>query len=200
MPINEYGHYGIRWEGTRGEYEFRTLLRLEARYYPQTLSAPNDRWTMSNTRYETVQLLYRRLLDAWNRRDATAFATCFREDGNVIGFDGSPMNGRSEIAATLGGIFQHHQTAGYVAKVRGVRELAPGVVLLRSVAGMAPPGQQVLNPAVNALQTLVAVAHGDEWRIALFQTTPAAFHGRPQLVEQLTQELTEVLHTGQIVV
>ena len=150
-----------------------------------------------NTPDETpIAALYRQLLDSWNRRDAEGFAALFEEDGNSIGFDGSPMNGRAEIAATLGQIFADHVTATYVAKIRGIRQLAPDVALLRAVVGMVPPGQSELNPAVNAMQTVVAVKHGEEWRIALLQNTPAQFHGRPELSDALTQELRQLLSTG----
>jgi hypothetical protein len=50
-----------------------------------------------------------------------------------------------------------------------------------------------LNPAVNAVQSLVAVKNAGEWRIALFQNTPAQFHGRPELVQELTEELRGLL-------
>lgn len=150
-----------------------------------------------NTSDETpIAALYRQLLDSWNRRDAEGFAALFEDEGNSIGFDGSPMNGRAEIAATLGQIFADHVTATYVAKIRGIRQLAPDVALLRAVVGMVPPGQSDINPAVNAMQTVVAVKHGEEWRIALLQNTPAQFHGRPELSDALTQELRQLLSTG----
>src|SRR5262245_22541706 len=101
--------------------------------------------------------LYRRLLDAWNSREADAFASLFADDGESIGFDGSQLRGRAEIATELGRIFADHPTAGYVAKVTGVRALAPTVALLRAIAGMVPPGQSSLNPSVNAIHSLVAV-------------------------------------------
>ncbi len=51
-----------------------------------------------------------------------------------------------------------------------------------------------IRPELNAVQTLVAVKHGnDRWKIAIYQNTPAAFHGRPELGEQLTEELRQVL-------
>jgi uncharacterized protein (TIGR02246 family) len=137
--------------------------------------------------------LYGRLLDAWNRRSAGDFAALFTADGNVVGFDGSPIDGREAIRAHLEQVFADHITAAYVGKVREARALAPGVVLLRAVAGMTPPGQQELNPAVNTIQALVAVRDGGEWRIALYQNTPAQFHGRPEAVEQLTKELRQLL-------
>lgn len=145
--------------------------------------------------------LYTSLLEAWNHRDAAAYAAHFTDTAHVTGFDGSQMNGRAEIAAELGAIFAHHQTAAYVAKVREVRSLAPGVMLLRAVVGMVPPGATELNPAANAIQNLVTVAEpgGSAPSIAFFQNTPAAFHGRPHLAEALTKELTAVLQAGTLV-
>lgn len=142
---------------------------------------------------------YEQLLAAWNRRSAADFAALFAADGNAVGFDGSPMNGRSEIASTLGAIFAHHPTASYVAKIREIRSLRPDVALLRAVVGMVPPGQTELNPAVNAIQSVVFVEDDGRWQIALLHNTPAAFHGRPEMAEQLTAELTDVLRSGAIV-
>ena len=148
---------------------------------------------------ESALAVYRQLLEAWNRRDADGFAAVFTEDGSAVGFDGSMMNGRAEIASTLRAIFDHHPTASYVARVREIRALAQTVVVVRSVVGMVPPDKDELNPAVNAIQSLVIVEKGADVKIALLQNTPAAFHGRPGLAEQLTNELTDVLRTGQIV-
>ena len=39
-----------------------------------------------------IEHLYRQLLDAWNRQDASGFASLFAEDGNAVGFDGSHWN------------------------------------------------------------------------------------------------------------
>ncbi|HEX7746258.1 MAG TPA: SgcJ/EcaC family oxidoreductase [Micromonosporaceae bacterium] len=142
--------------------------------------------------------LYAQLLAAWNRRDADAYATLFTDDGVVIGFDGSQMHGSGEVREQLRTIFADHPTATYVAKVRTVRALGTQAVLLRAIAGMTPPGGSELNPAVNAVQCLVAERQADGWRIALFQNTPAQYHGRPGLVAQHTAELAE-LPPGQTV-
>ena len=143
--------------------------------------------------------VYTALLDAWNRRDAKAFAAVFTPIGIAIGFDGSQMNGRAAIEAELARVFADHETASYVAKVRTVVRVSRDDVLVHAVAGMAPRGASELNPATNAVQAIVAVREGETLRIALFQNTPAAFHGRPELVAQLTAELTDVLRSGAIV-
>ena len=74
-----------------------------------------------------------------------------------------------------------------------MRFLSTDIALLRAVVGMVPPGQNDINPVVNAIQSLVAVKDKDIWRIALFQNTPAQFHGRPELAEELTKELWQLL-------
>jgi uncharacterized protein (TIGR02246 family) len=74
-----------------------------------------------------------------------------------------------------------------------VRFLTPETAILRAVAGMVPAGQTDLNPAVNAVQSLVAAKSMGRWRIALFQNTPAQFHGRPELAQKLTEELRKLL-------
>ncbi len=145
------------------------------------------------SREEEVRALYRALLERWNERDAKGMAALFADDGRSIGFDGSEMSGPAEIEETLAAIFAHHPTASYVSKVRSVRFLTPGVAVIAAVVGMVPRGKSELNPAVNAVQTVVAAKHGSAWRVAQLQSTPAAYHGRPELAESLTAELREVV-------
>jgi uncharacterized protein (TIGR02246 family) len=155
--------------------------------------------TSSELTRDAVVSLYVRLLDGWNRRDAAAFAAQFATDGSTVGFDGSQMDGRGAIQSELARIFADHTPATYVAKVREVRALGAGAMLLGGVAGMVPPGQSTLKPERNAIQSLVAVLEAGEPRIALFHNTPARFDGRPQLAEQLTAELTDVHRRKRIV-
>jgi len=44
-----------------------------------------------------VRALYSEMLAQWNRRNARAMAAMCGENRNVVGFDGSPQNGRAEI-------------------------------------------------------------------------------------------------------
>jgi uncharacterized protein (TIGR02246 family) len=141
---------------------------------------------------QEVRALYARLIEAWNSRRAADFAALFVDDGHIVGFDGSQADSAADIAAHLGEVFGGHQTAAYVTRVRDVRALGSSAAVLRAVVGMVPPGGADINPAVNAIQSMVAANStnsGGAWRIVLLQTTPAAFHGRPDLVEALTNEL-----------
>ena len=136
-----------------------------------------------------VSDLYSALLDAWNRQDAAAYAALFTEDGYVVGFDGSEMNGREKIERSLAAIFVDHETGRYVGKVRDQRTISDDVAMLHAVAGLVAAGQPDLDPNLNAVQMLVANRDDAAWRVVLFQNTPAQFHGRPEAVEALTNEL-----------
>jgi uncharacterized protein (TIGR02246 family) len=105
-----------------------------------------------------------------------------------------PRDGRVEIEALLTPIFKDHPTARFIAKVREVRMLGTDTAFLRAVAGMVPPGKRDLMPERNAIQTLDATRTAARvWKVEMFHNTPAKFDGRPELAEQLTAELREVL-------
>ncbi|MEY2196266.1 SgcJ/EcaC family oxidoreductase [Neobacillus sp. BF23-41] len=148
---------------------------------------------MMNSDSKGVQAVYKKLLDAWNERSAEGMAKLFTDDGESIGFDGSQSIGRQEIFSHLQPIFEHHPTARFVSKVKDVRFLSSEIAILRAIAGMVPPKQSDINPNVNTHHTLVVVKGDGNWRIQLFQNTPAQFHGRPELVEKMTDELRELL-------
>lgn len=140
-----------------------------------------------------IRGLYDRLLEGWNKRNAAVMAEPFAEDGEMIGFDGSQIIGRAEIVSHLQPIFADHPTAAYIGKVKSVRLLGAAAAVLRAIAGMVPPGQSELMPSLNTHHTVVAVKSEEKWSIAFFQNTPAQFHGRPELVRQMTEELQRML-------
>jgi uncharacterized protein (TIGR02246 family) len=151
-------------------------------------------WLMSGR--SDIEELYRQLIACWNERDAVGFGRLFQNDGSMVGFDGSCVEGSAAITEHLAGIFGDHETASYVSIVRETRGLAEDVALLRAVAGMSPPGGSDLVPGANAVQSLIAVRTGDGWRIAHYHNTPAAFHGRPEEAEALTAELRSVISSN----
>jgi uncharacterized protein (TIGR02246 family) len=143
---------------------------------------------------QRIRDLHRSLLDFWNARDAAGMASLLSTNGNLVGFDGSQINGQAEVEATLGGIFANHPTARFVSVVREVRFPMANLAILRAVVGMVPPGKTDIDPGVNAVQSLVAAHTNGEWSIELFQNTPAAYHGRPDESADLTAELRRALH------
>ncbi|WP_431802361.1 SgcJ/EcaC family oxidoreductase [Halobacillus andaensis] len=148
---------------------------------------------MGETKEMRIKKTYEQLIEAWNRRDAEAMARLFTGAGESIGFDGSLSKGPQEIKDHLAPIFKDHPTAAYVYKVKEIRFLGEEAAIVRAIAGMVPPGESDIKPEVNTHHTLVVVWKEDNWKIDLFQNTPAQFHGRPELVEQMSNELRELL-------
>jgi uncharacterized protein (TIGR02246 family) len=130
---------------------------------------------MNDAEDDETQLreLYLRVLDGWNKASAEDFAAPFVEDGEVVGFDGSQTKGRESIAEELWRIFADHATGAYVGKVKRVRSIGPQAAVLRAVARVVPAGHSSIEPTLNAVQTLVAERREGDWRIVLYQNTPA---------------------------
>jgi uncharacterized protein (TIGR02246 family) len=150
--------------------------------------------TNSDSGWESAtRALYVRLIEAWDKRNARDFALQFASEGNLVGFDGSQVDGQLAIGAHLTEVFTHHQTPCYVTIVREVRLIASDVTLLRANTGLIPPGKEDIDPTLNAVQSMIAANKGGNWRIVLFQNTPAANHQRPDLAKQLTEELRAAL-------
>lgn len=142
---------------------------------------------------DKVAMLYQQLLQQWNKRSAEGMAGLFARTGTLIGFDGSQLDGQAEIYSVLNEIFTNFPTAAYVSIIKEVRPLGDNAALLLSVAGMVAQGQSDISPEVNVIHSLTAVMEDGNWRVALFQNTPAAFHGRPELAEQLSADLRQVI-------
>ncbi|WP_203842714.1 SgcJ/EcaC family oxidoreductase [Winogradskya humida] len=121
--------------------------------------------------------VYKRLLDAWNGGDAEAAAALFADDALVVGFDGGHIGG---VEVPAGGT--------YVAKIRRVWDGR----MVHAIVGVVPPGSYDLDPALNAVHTVVV----EDGKIVLFQSTPAKYMARPDLAASHNAELTPLLLTG----
>jgi uncharacterized protein (TIGR02246 family) len=139
-----------------------------------------------------ARALYDTLIAGWNDHDGDAMAEPLAEDGVVIGFDGSVSSGQQTISTEMASIFADHETGRYAVKVHSIRPLGTQAVILRAIAGLVPPGRTAINPETNSHQTVVAEEDHGQWQIVLFQNTPAQFHGRPDLVEDMTRQLQAV--------
>lgn len=160
---------------------------------PDSLSVSNEPYRPRTPDEEEVHDLYSKLILSWNHQDALVFSGLFSKHGMAIGFDGTQLTGQKEIEAAVTNIFHDHVTSTYITKVRDIRSIAKDVLLLRSVVGMISPGEYDINPAMNAIQSLLAVKSVDGWSIVLFQNTPARYDGRPEAQEGLTKELRELI-------
>jgi uncharacterized protein (TIGR02246 family) len=141
-----------------------------------------------------VRSLYFQMIDGWNKGKGDDFAAPFAEDGDLVGFDGTHLKRRQEIASFHQQLFDTFlKGSRLVGKVRSVRFLTADVALIHAISGTMMSGQSDIDPERNSIQTLVAIKSNGQWHLAAFQNTRAQFLGRPQESQALTEELRHEL-------
>jgi uncharacterized protein (TIGR02246 family) len=117
-------------------------------------------------------LLYRELMEGWNRGSGEDFAAVFTEDGDLVAFDGTHFEGRAQIAPFHQELFDKWMKGTrLVGRVKDVRFLSPNVALMHAVGSAIMRGKSVPSPERDSIQTLVATRQNGEWRFAAFQNT-----------------------------
>jgi uncharacterized protein (TIGR02246 family) len=158
----------------------------------QMSQPPNSK--LPNDDDVTIRSLYFQMIDGWNKGKGDDFAAPFTEDGDLVGFDGTHLKGRQEIASFHQQLFDTFlKGSRLVGKVRSVRFLTAGVALIHAISGTMMAGQSDIDPERNSIQTLVAIKSNGQWHLAAFQNTRAQFLGRPQEFQVLTEELRQEL-------
>jgi uncharacterized protein (TIGR02246 family) len=155
----------------------------------------SQKLSSSSTADETaICALYQQMMEGWNAACGYAFASPFEENGDLVGFDGTYIKGRQEIA-----LFHQHlfdmflKGSRLVGKVRSVRFLTSDIAVMHAIGGTVMAGQTDLDPERNSVQTLVAVKRNGKWSLAAFQNTRATYIGRPDESQKLTEELQALL-------
>jgi uncharacterized protein (TIGR02246 family) len=135
------------------------------------------------------------MIDGWNKGDGDSFASPFAEDGDLVGFDGTHLNGRQQIASFHQQLLDTYvKGSRLVGKIRNVRFLTPDVAIMHVVGGTIMKGQTDIEPERNSIHTLVfKKVNGDKWCVAAFQNTRAQYIGRPDMSNELTEELRKEL-------
>ena len=136
------------------------------------------------------------MIEGWNKGDGDVFAAPFAEDADLVGFDGTHLKGRREIASFHQRLFDTFvKDSRLIGKVRNVRFLTPDVAIMHAVGGTIMGGQSDIESERNSVHTIV-VKKGDinsQWRIVAFQNTRAQYIGRPEMVVVLTEDLQREL-------
>lgn len=127
----------------------------------------------------SVRALYEQLMDGWNKGSGEFFAAPFAEHGDLIGFDGTHLKGRREIASFHQPLFDKWlKGTRLVGRVKAVRFLNPDVAVMHAIGGTVMRGKSQPAPERDSIQTLVATKCGGEWQIAAFQNTRVRPMGR----------------------
>jgi uncharacterized protein (TIGR02246 family) len=120
-----------------------------------------------------IRTLHRRMLDAWQAGDGDAFAAPFSDGALFVGFDGSVMRGREEIARTHQELFDRWlKGSRLVEEQTHVAFASPDVAIVHSVGGTVMRGKREPAPERDSIQTLVAVREeAGGWSFVSFQNT-----------------------------
>jgi uncharacterized protein (TIGR02246 family) len=119
-----------------------------------------------------IRALHGRMLEAWDAGDGEAFSAPFSADALFIGFDGSVMRGRQQIAATHQEVFDRWMKGTRLIEERtDVRFVDPDVAIVYTLGGTVMRGKSEPTPERDSIQTLVAVRAAGGWSFASFQNT-----------------------------
>jgi uncharacterized protein (TIGR02246 family) len=89
------------------------------------------------------------------------FCSAFAEDGDLVGFDGTHLKGRQQIASFHQQLLDTYvKGSRLVGKIRNVRFLAPDVAIMHVVGGTIMKGQHDIEPERNPY----ACIQESEWR------------------------------------
>ena len=174
--------------------QYEPLFQAWKGFKQSHMSQPPKSKSPNDDNDAAIRSLYFQMIDGWNKGSGDDFAAPYTEDGDLVGFDGTHLKGRQEIASFHQQLFDTFlKGSRLVGKVRSVHFLTHDVALIHAVSGTMMAGHSDIDPERNSIQTLVAIKRGPEWRLTAFQNTRAQFLGRPQQFQALTEELQQEL-------
>jgi uncharacterized protein (TIGR02246 family) len=137
---------------------------------PEPSSAPTSHLATRNnpptaSDEAAVRLLLEQINEAWERGDATAYASFHTPDTDLIDFRGTHVVGRQAITDLLQPLFDGVLSGTRVeAEIVDLRFLTDEVAIFHTEGRVAPTGD-------DSVQTFVATKGAEGWLIAAFQNT-----------------------------
>ncbi len=115
-----------------------------------------------------------RLEQAWNEADGRAFGQPFAAEADFVDIRGEYHRGQEAIAAGHQAIFDSiYKGSSTNYKLIQARELSDDVILAHATGVLKAPSGPLVGEH-SAVQSLVLVRGGDEWKIAGFHNTLVA--------------------------
>lgn len=134
--------------------------------------------TYANTRAEDeakVRALADELVQGWNAGDGTRFAAAFTEDGDLVGFDGTFLRGRTAIEAFQQQLFDRWMKGTRLTgRVVDVRFVGPDTAVVHVVGGTIMRGKNRPARARDSIQTMIGDAL---WGLFRLSTDPSGAIG-----------------------
>jgi uncharacterized protein (TIGR02246 family) len=119
-----------------------------------------------------LRALYDELMQGWNDGSGARFAGVFTENGDLVGFDGTHLQGRQVIVNFQQVLFDKWlKGTRLIGAVHDLRFLGPDTAVMHAIGDMLKRGATKPQRARASIQTLTAVRTDEGWRIAAFQNT-----------------------------
>src|SRR3984885_9347059 len=135
---------------------------------PTTIAHPP--MTTDSGDADAIRSLLDRMLDAWSRGDAAAYADCFSLDSDYLTYNGMHLRGRNENAelheALFGGPLKGTRLS---AAIESLVFLSLDVALVHTVGSGAR--RRASSRRNQSIQTLIVVKQDGQWRIRSFENT-----------------------------
>jgi uncharacterized protein (TIGR02246 family) len=127
-----------------------------------------------------VETLIRKLEDAWNAMDGSAYAAPFAPDADFVNIRGDHFKGRDAIAAGHHTIFRTIYAGSKLQCTIETARLIHSDIALAHVHAVMEAPQGPLAGRNLARFSVVLTRKGDDWEIASFHNTLEAQQGPPR--------------------
>lgn len=116
--------------------------------------------------------LPQRIVDAWARYDADAFAEVFAEDGSMI-LPGVYLKGREEIRSHMAKAFDGpYRGTRVTGQPMDLRVLGSDTALILTQGGVLGPGETAVSDARAIRASWLVQRRDGQWQLVAYQNTP----------------------------
>jgi len=159
-----------------------------------TTSHKSERLGSKHDDESSIRALYQQTINGWNVSNGDAFAAPYTYDSDFIGFDGTYLKGRQQIASFHQMLFDKFlKGSQLIGKIKSIRFVTSDIAIMIAVGGTVMAGQSDIELERNSIHTIVAVKCDNNWYFTAFQNTRAQYIGRPEESQALTEELRQEL-------
>jgi uncharacterized protein (TIGR02246 family) len=112
-----------------------------------------------------IRAILRRMIEAWNAGDGTAFAAPFTDEVDFVVWEGTHLEGRQELAGFTQQIFDTVVKGSRLeGEVKFVRFLSPALAVMHSVVRTTLRGQTKPSPSRDSMELIVVTKRDGQWR------------------------------------
>jgi uncharacterized protein (TIGR02246 family) len=114
---------------------------------------------------DAIRALHRKMVEAWNSGDSSAFAESFAEDADLLVWDGTHLKGRKEISSLAHQIFGTElRGARMEGEVKFLHFLGANLAVIYATKNITLSGKKEVVQSRNSLELIIVTKEGSEWR------------------------------------